>query len=72
MGLAATPASAKMAVAAAIPSLAPAGDFFEPFIPCSLITPGFGGRVYFPTANGFIVLLVKARNKAPSTTLRQA
>jgi hypothetical protein len=27
--------------------------------PGSLLTPGFGGRVYFPTANGFIVLQVK-------------
>ncbi len=34
-------------------------DFFEPLTPGSLITPGFGGRVYFPTANGFIVLQVK-------------
>ena len=34
-------------------------DFFEPLTPGSLITPGFGGRLYFPTANGFIVLQVK-------------
>jgi hypothetical protein len=33
-------------------------DFFEPLTPGSLITPGFGGRVYFPTAKGFIVLQV--------------
>ena len=26
--------------------------------PGSLITPGFGGRVYFPTGKGFIVLQV--------------
>jgi hypothetical protein len=25
----------------------------------SLVTPSFGGRVYFPTASGFIVLQVK-------------
>jgi hypothetical protein len=33
-------------------------DFFEPLTPGSLITPGFGGRVYFPTENGFMVLQV--------------
>jgi len=33
-------------------------DFFEPMTPGSLITPGFGGRVYLPTANGFVVLQV--------------
>jgi hypothetical protein len=38
-------------------------DFFEPLTPGSLITPGYGGRVYFPTAHGFIVMQVmpKAR-----------
>jgi hypothetical protein len=34
-------------------------DFLEPLMPGSLITPGFGGRVYFPTDTGFIVLQVK-------------
>jgi hypothetical protein len=33
-------------------------DFFEPLTFGSLITPGFGGRVYFPTATGFITLQV--------------
>jgi hypothetical protein len=33
-------------------------DFFEPLTQGSLITPGFGGRVYFPTGNGFIVMQV--------------
>ncbi|NRG16094.1 hypothetical protein HPQ64_00145 [Rhizobiales bacterium] len=35
-----------------------ASDFFEPLTPNSLTTPGFGGRVYFPTAmgKGFYVL----------------
>ena len=33
-------------------------DFFEPMTFGSLITPGFGGRVYFSTAKGFIVLQV--------------
>jgi hypothetical protein len=33
-------------------------DFFEPLTPGSLLTPGFGGRVYFPTAHGFLVLQV--------------
>ncbi|MBK9521906.1 MAG: hypothetical protein IPO13_09920 [Rhodocyclaceae bacterium] len=35
-----------------------ASDFFEPLTPGSLITPGFGGRVYFPTNKGFMVLQV--------------
>jgi hypothetical protein len=29
----------------------------------SLITPGFGGRVYFPTDKGFIVLQVQPKAK---------
>ena len=35
-------------------------DFFEPLTINSLTTPGFGGRVYFPTAigKGFMVLQV--------------
>jgi hypothetical protein len=35
-----------------------ASDFFEPLTPGSLGTPGFGGRVYFPSGTGFIVLQV--------------
>jgi hypothetical protein len=31
-------------------------DFFEPMTFGSLITPGFGGRVYLSTGKGFIVL----------------
>lgn len=31
-------------------------DFFEPLVPNSLTTPGYGGRVYFPTKKGFLVL----------------
>lgn len=31
-------------------------DFFEPLIPNGLTTPGYGGRVYFPTNSGFYVL----------------
>jgi hypothetical protein len=33
-------------------------DFFEPLTIGSLITPGFGGRVYFPTGKGFITMQV--------------
>ena len=33
-------------------------DFFEPLTLGSLITPGFGGRVYFPTGKGVIVMQV--------------
>ena len=38
-------------------------DFFEPLTLGSLITPGFGGRVYFPTGKGFITLQVKPTPK---------
>ncbi|AFM26215.1 hypothetical protein [Desulfomonile tiedjei] len=38
-------------------------DFFEPLTPNSLTTPGFGGRVYFPTEKGFIVLQVRQKAK---------
>ncbi len=31
-------------------------DLFEPMAVNSLVTPGFGGRVYFPTVKGFYVL----------------
>jgi hypothetical protein len=31
-------------------------DFFDPLSIGALNTPGFGGRVYFPTGKGFIVL----------------
>jgi hypothetical protein len=33
-------------------------DFFEPLTQGSLLTPGFGGRIYFPSGNGFITLQV--------------
>lgn len=33
-------------------------DFFEPLVINSLVTPGFGGRCYFPTHQGFITLQV--------------
>jgi hypothetical protein len=36
-----------------------ASDFFEPLTSNSLTTPGFGGRVYFPTLTEFIVLQVR-------------
>ena len=43
-----------------------ASDFFEPLTPGSLVTPGFGGRVYFPTGEGFIVLQVVAQPTHPA------
>jgi hypothetical protein len=42
-----------------------ASDFFEPLPPASLITPGCGGRVYFSTGKGFIVMQVMP--KSPGT-----
>jgi outer membrane protein assembly factor BamB len=40
-------------------------DFFERLSPGSLTTPGFGGRVYFPTDKGFIVLQAMPKPAAP-------
>jgi hypothetical protein len=45
-----------------------ASDFFEPLSLGSLITPGFGGRVYFPTGKGFIVMQVRPKPSSPSGT----
>jgi hypothetical protein len=42
-----------------------ASDFFEPLTPGSLVTPGFGGRVYFPTGKGFMVLQVMPKPSSP-------
>ena len=39
-------------------------DFFEPLSIGSLITPGFGGRVYFPTGKGFLVMQVMPKPAA--------
>ena len=39
-------------------------DFFERLSPGSLTTPGFGGRVYFPTDKGFIVLQAMPKEKS--------
>lgn len=41
-------------------------DFFEPLSIGSLITPGYGGRVYFPTAKGFIVMQVMPKPATPA------
>ena len=43
-------------------------DFFEPLTINSLTPPGFGGRIYFPTAvgTGFYVLQVRPRPAAPA------
>jgi len=41
-------------------------DFFEPLTIGSLITPGFGGRVYFPTGKGFLALQVVPKPALPS------
>jgi hypothetical protein len=44
-------------------------DFFEPLTINSLTTPGFGGRIYFPTAvgKGFYVLQVMPKASVPSS-----
>ena len=43
-------------------------DYFEPLTINSLTTPGFGGRIYFPTAvgEGFYVLQVLPKRGSPS------
>ena len=41
-------------------------DFFEPLTLNSLIVPGYGGRVYFPTDNGFLTLQVLPASRQPS------
>jgi len=45
-----------------------ASDFFEPLSINGLTPPGFGGRVYFPTAvgKGFYVLQVMPKSASPS------
>ena len=40
-------------------------DFFEPMGLNNLITPGFGGRVYYMTAKGIIILQVVPKASAP-------
>jgi len=42
-------------------------EFFEPLSIGSLITPGFGGRVYFPTDKGFITMQVMPAVAPPSS-----
>jgi hypothetical protein len=42
-------------------------DFFEPLTPGALITPGFGGRVYFPTGKGFVTLQVMPATAPPAS-----
>jgi hypothetical protein len=36
-------------------------DYFEPMVPNGLLTPGYGGRLYFLTGKGFIVVQVKSK-----------
>ncbi len=42
-------------------------DFFEPMTIGSLITPGFGGRVYLLTGKGFITMEVMPAVAPPSS-----
>ena len=39
-------------------------DFFEPLTFNSLIVPGYGGRMYYPTDSGFITLQVRPKAAA--------
>jgi hypothetical protein len=45
-------------------------DFFEPMALNGLLTPGYGGRVYFLTGKGFLVLQVKPKPLPPSSKQR--
>ncbi len=38
-------------------------SFFEPLVPNSLTSPGYGGRTYFPTKKGFIVMQVMPKRE---------
>lgn len=38
-------------------------DLFEPLSPNSLMVPGYGGRLYFPTNRGFITFQVRPRSE---------
>ena len=53
--------------AAATGRLLAESDFFEPLTINSLTTPGFGGRVHFPSAvgKGFYVLQVMPKTSPP-------
>jgi hypothetical protein len=42
-------------------------DYFEPLTPGALITPGFGGRVYFPTGKGFVTMQVMPAPASPKS-----
>ncbi len=42
-------------------------DFFEPLTFNSLIVPGYGGRMYYPTGSGFYVLQVGPATRSPTT-----
>jgi hypothetical protein len=48
---------------AATGKLLAASDFFEPLTINSLTTPGFGGRIYFPTADGKGFYILQAMPK---------
>ncbi|MDH3820679.1 MAG: hypothetical protein OEU59_06115 [Gammaproteobacteria bacterium] len=41
--------------------------FLEPLKPGSPIAPDSGGRVYFPTGKGFIVLRVMPKSSSPAS-----
>jgi outer membrane protein assembly factor BamB len=52
---------------AATGRLLAASDFFEPMMINTLPTPGFGGRFYFPTDQGFIVFQVMPATNSTAT-----
>lgn len=41
-------------------------DYFEPMGINTLVTPAYGGRFYYPVANGFIVLQVRPKVASPA------
>jgi hypothetical protein len=47
--------------------IAAESNFFEPLTIGSLITPSFGGRVYFQTGKGFIALQAMPAAASPSS-----
>ena len=49
---------------AATGQLLAASDCFDKLTAGSLVTPGFGGRIYFPTVKDFVVMQVLPKGKA--------
>ena len=45
-------------------------DFMEPMSVNTAVTPRFGGRVYYPTDSGIIVLEITDKRAGPTSSFR--